>query len=570
MYESFSLVSVVASEDVSVVVQFALDFLSDDAVVSAQAQSASWWTWSTWSAGVTLSTWSTLLAVDTVATCLTWLTWSTWGAWSTAIATVAWEAVLAWLTIVTWLAWLTGGAWLTVLAWVTWGAWWTALAGLALWTTLTGWAWLAWLTVLTWVAAGTSWTWLTDLTGWTLLAAGAAVWTLWTLWTLWTSWTWVTWLTLSTVWRDIVAALSVLTWDTWLTCVTWGTVHTGSAWLAWHTWGTVLAWLTWFAWDTASARLTLHLLALALATSNSALVCHSLNGALEGVALGGGFDALVPGLVAGWWVVGTASADSVGGSDVLGQELDVWAAGKASLWSLASLGDGVDVHVDLVVLKETHLFVEGSLNGLVVQVALDNTRVGDDVENSSGLAVKVALAILGTMFQEHLVDSVETDVDVVSLALVLAESVVGNMAANSGGSCDSGLDGLVALVITRPHGDVSEVAEDGGVLLGGWVNLPSVLGVGVDGNLETALAHVVSVFVDDHVGLLGEHLLPEVLDTGGAVQEYNNLNVALYLGVGVDIVATSTLALAPLDLTVPINDLAHLSSGVLLGRCHCN
>merc|ERR1719219_2996863 len=101
-----SLVSVVASELVLVVVQLALDFLSNDAVVSVQAQSASWWAWSTWSTSVTLWAWNTLLTVDTITTWLAWSTLVTWSASNTAITGITWESVLAWSTVVTWAAWL--------------------------------------------------------------------------------------------------------------------------------------------------------------------------------------------------------------------------------------------------------------------------------------------------------------------------------------------------------------------------------------------------------------------------------------------------------------------------------
>merc|ERR1719219_2589433 len=94
-----SLVSVVASELVLVVVQLALDFLSNDAVVSVQAQSASRWAWSAWSTAVTLWAWDTLLTVDTVTTWLTWSTLVTWCASNTAITGIPWESVLAWSTV---------------------------------------------------------------------------------------------------------------------------------------------------------------------------------------------------------------------------------------------------------------------------------------------------------------------------------------------------------------------------------------------------------------------------------------------------------------------------------------
>jgi hypothetical protein len=78
------------------------------------------------------------------------------------------------------------------------------------------------------------------------------------------------------------------------------------------------------------------------------------------------------------------------------------------------------------------------------------------------------------------------------------------------------------------------------------------------------------VHLDDTRGLRGKHVVPEVLDTSGTVQENNNLKVAWYRGVWVDIVAAIALAFAFLDLTVGTTDFPHLVFSPSLGGCTSN
>lgn len=526
--------------------QLVLNFLSDDTVVSAQAQSTSWWAWSTSATLVTLWTWSTLLAVDTVAAWLTLWTLTTLLTWATAVAHVTWEA---WLTVfawVTWLAWGTWVTWLTVSTWVAWGAWWAAETGLTLWTWLAWCTIIAWLTVVAWVAWGTSWTWLTSGTWHSHLTTSTRVWTLWTWWTLGTWSTWLTWLTLSTVWCDIVAALTWLTWVTWATWATWLTVGTGSTWLTVSAWWAGFAWWAWWTSLTLSTTWTLHLIAFASATSNSALWQSILLFAHECSTTGGRIDTVLPAMLGALIVrfdieVGATSTDSVRGGEVSGQKLHIWAAGEASLWHVASVSNGLDVDVDLLVLKASHSVIKCSF-----MVCANNTLVGDNVKDSS------SVRILGAS-SELLSGLGKTFMNIVTLTLVLA-----GCAGETLGSQD-----LLFYFLENPVvGEFFEFAAS---------DVIGFFGVRVDRHLhglkliDSVDLGLIVVGLDDLGGLLNEHTCPELLGTSGTVQKDNNFNVAFLALLWIDIMAALTLAVALCGGSVPITKLANRVSGESLG-----
>jgi len=97
----------------------------------------------------------------------------------------------------------------------------------------------------------------------------------------------------------------------------------------------------------------------------------------------------------------------------------------------------------------------------------------------------------------------------------------------------------------------------------------NLFGVRVNGNLDGFLWGVV-VHLDDLSGLLCNHIVPEVFDTSGTVQKNNNLEVAWFIRVCIDIVAAIALAFAFLDLAVGTTDFPHLVFCPSLGGCTSN
>jgi len=508
-------ITAIASEDVWVRSELLLDLLSDDVLVGVEADSAASWTTETTVTKWTWWAWWTLSTVDTINT--SWTVWTLWtwlavltagtgitgGTWSTS-----WTGV-TWLTLWTWLAWH------TVLAWVTSGTSWAWLALLTAWTSWTGWAHLTGLAVFTWVTVGTVWAGYTSWTGFTNWTASLTVWASWTGWTSWTLWTWSTSLTLSSIWGDIVGGETILTVSTIGTGTTGGTIHTTSAGDTVLTDATDLTAFTVLAWLTHDTHGTSLLLTFANATSGVAW--NGLWLWAWALALSSLEDLLETWLVSVWNIV---RADSVVGGDVLLEEVEVWAARQASLWLIALGGDSSGHDVDLVLSESggsgLHLLEHNSVVG--------NTGVGHDHKVSSDIWVSA------TVLVEHGVGGIKTEVDEVTMALVFGVS--GNH--------------LHFLAVAA-----ETVAEN--VHLGR-----------VGDDTDSGVATVLSENSLDHVGGVGLHVWPVLLDASGTVHEDDDFDWAVDWVQFLSVVAALTSTVGQILAAMRASDSPELMRNISL------
>lgn len=518
----------IASELVWVRLKLLLDLVTDDVLVSVQADSATGWSLETLVTSWTWWAWWSLSAVHTIDTTWTHLTlwaWGTIGTAGTGITSVTWLTLVTWSASSTLLAWLT---WLTVLAWVTGGTGWAWKTLLTSWTAS---AWLTastWLTVLTWVTVRAIWAWWTLVTWLTDWTASLALWTGRAWWTAWTLSTWSTSWTLSTVRGNIGGGETITAVHTGGTSGTWGTVHTTSA---RNTWGTLSAWLT-ASTGLTSWSLVTHLTSLLLALAGARTLAASRGLLVDSWALVGNlvktfdvswdnvsgatgkaavhsllllFVLVVDNVALG---VGVLHTDSVLRDDLL-EEVLVWAAREARLRLGAVVRDRVHHKID------GHTAELGGLIGDGEVALLDDTTVGDNHEDTSD-------AVVARVTLEHVERLIETEGDDVTVTLELGTA-----------NAASERVGLVGTNKVGDHVHSLGVRDDGNLAVSGVrvvadlvLSVTRVRGARVE--RDVAVVAIVAVLEDvvNHTLYVGLHLIPVGRGAGGAVHHHDNLNWA--------------------------------------------
>jgi hypothetical protein len=218
------------------------------------------------------------------------------------------------------------------------------------------------------------------------------------------------------------------------------------------------------------------------------------------------------------WLVG--GADSVSSGDISLQEVEIWAARQTSFLFSTFSGNGVNHNIDFSLSE-----VEGSFLDLSQGFLFDNTGVGHDHQNSSGVIG------FGTEVVEHIKGGVKTFGDVVTMAHV-------------GGVLDG----------------TEEASFLGGVFEGG--DDFGFAGVSDDTNSDVVVMFVVEFF--NHGGGGSFHASPVFFDTGSRVQKNNDFDWAWYFWDGGDIIATSASTFSQIH-TGGRSDGSDFVFGVLLG-----